>query len=523
MKKVFSFVWLLMFSLISALLFFYISDYWDIDVSWDRIISEEIEKLWEDYDFDDPDFDIEIIFEDNIDDEISDNLSEEEKKELREEIEAQRRIEILRNRFALQWTIRSWDEYIEKGLPLLALSQYLRALNSSPNDPMIIEKLADTYFSINRFSQAANTYYRIKDTLWEEKKQNLIKSIVFSTSPWDRENIRLNWRKIEELNINRHDKVFYINSLNCTINYNWCIEIFQNYINENEEINSIWLNRIKNALENFTNFQTERDYYRDVLILWALFTEWLYNISAYLWERILNEMPDYRTVLLIVWESYFNLWQYEKARKHLWEYFILENNDMQVAYMLWVINLRLRDYIRSNIHFNQVLQSDFEDRSSIKRVLAYNHYLLWNKRQMLNTLDKLVELPDSEITDFSLNIYYSILEKREQKAIDIANKWIEKFEWIEGREIFYWYLWWVYREKWELDKARDFLIKWLRINPRNPMINLNMWYLEERLENLERALIYFKRTSTLDTNWEFWKLAEIEIESIEKYLEIKKD
>jgi tetratricopeptide (TPR) repeat protein len=99
-----------------------------------------------------------------------------------------------------------------------------------------------------------------------------------------------------------------------------------------------------------------------------------------------------------------------------------------------------------------------------------------------------------------------------------SERGIKKFEWQNGVEIFYGYMWWIERESGNIEKAEKLIKDWLNINPRNPLLTLNNGYLEKAKGNNNLAMIYFKRTINLNGEWEFWELAQKEVEIIENIL-----
>jgi hypothetical protein len=65
-------------------------------------------------------------------------------------------------------------------------------------------------------------------------------------------------------------------------------------------------------------------------------------------------------------------------------------------------------------------------------------------------------------------------------------------------------------------ESKTFIDKWLLQNPKNPMLNFVKWKLEIKLNHPDKAFIYFKKTISLDKDWEFKKLAEEELKIIQK-------
>ncbi len=427
-------------------------------------------------------------------------------------------MEVLRKRFSLRWTIARWDNYSVSNQPILALNEYIKALRQSPNDEQIIKKLAWVYFDLKRYKNSWNTFKEILPTLNYQEKEKYILTLLYTTNFSSAEEIKNITHEIKNVWLSKEDVFYYINSINCAISFHECKKNYEVYFKNFPQITSEKLKNIQQALTNYQNFQIENLYYKDALLIWALFQEKLYTISNFLSINMLKEKPNYQPILLILWKWYYELGDLENAKKYLETYYSLDPKELNITYILWDINFRLKDYLTSNLYFNSALKNGFEPKIELQRKLAYNYYLSWDKRSMLNVFWYLIDEKWATIDDFSLWIYHAILEWRNANAITWANKWIEKFKNIEWYEIFYGYLGWIYREEKNYEKAWEYLKHWLQINGKNPLITLNLWYLEEAGEKYNIALMYFKRTINLNGDWEFWELAKAEMTEIEKYL-----
>lgn len=431
-------------------------------------------------------------------------------------------IEILRKRFSLRGTIARWDDYAKSNQPILALNEYLKALRQSPNDEQIIKKLAWVYFELKRFQNAKTTFEKVLSTLNSNEKETYIYTLLYTLNFKSSDEIKNTSKIIRSLWLSKEETFYYINAINCTINFHECKKNFDIFFKNVPELSFSKLIQVQRAIRNYENFQIEHLYYKNALIIWAFFQDKLYTISNILWQQMLQEMPDYKPILLVTGKGYYELWDLENAKKYLEQYYSLDPHDLDITYTLWDINFRQKDYLTSNLYFNSALKNGFEPQVELQRKLAYNFYLSGDKRSMLNVFGYLTNDKNATIDDFSLWIYHAILEGRTGNARNWAKKWQELFQGKDGVEIFYGYLGWIEREDGNYEKADEYLKKWLQINPRNPLITLNLWYLEESKERYSLALMYFKRTINLNGDGEFWELAKGEANAIEKYLQMQK-
>lgn len=469
----------------------------DSSLSKNKIIKDEIEKI-------------------NDEEKIkSENSKENETKENSD-------IEILKKRFSLRWTIMKWDNYFENNQLILALNEYLKAYRESSKDKEITKKIAKVYFDLNRYNQAFEYYKKSEGDLNEKQKEEMLLSIIYTLDIENKTNFKDVSSQIKDLKISKDEKVYYINSMACVLNFHECKKLFWDYLEENQNVTFDKLKNIQGAIVSYKNFKGENLYYKDALIIWALFQDKLYNISAHLGKELLKDYPDYKPILLITGKWYYEIGEIENAKNFLIDYYNIDQTDTNVTYLLWDITFKLRDYLSSNIYYNSALENWFKPKIEIMRKLIYNYYVLDDKRNLIKSFEDLLKEEDATMNDFSLWIYHSILEWKSSLWYVWAQKWLEKFKWQDSYEIFYWYLWWISRENRYYKNARDFLEEWLKINPRNPLLTLNYGYLEEVEKNYVKALIYFKRTQNVNWDWEFWELAKKETQIIEKYLEKQK-
>ncbi len=112
-----------------------------------------------------------------------------------------------------------------------------------------------------------------------------------------------------------------------------------------------------------------------------------------------------------------------------------------------------------------------------------------------------------------INWYYHIINDDLLYSEWLARKAIE-FS-LENSN-YYSYLWWILKEKWSLDESKEALLNSLKLDDNNAMANLNMWLLELELKNKVKAKLYFKKTIKLNWKWDFWELANTQLDLLDK-------
>jgi len=439
------------------------------------------------------------------------HIVEEKSKE-----EVENKISALRKRFELKWLIQKWDTYSENWQNLLALQSYLSAIKQNPWDKKVIKKIGDTYFEMNKFP-AAYTYYKdlINTDFIDPKK---IAITYFFTLPKEKDKLNFQeiYANIDKFNLDKDDTFFYKTSVECVFNKDTCQTKFENYIK-----NYTWENQnilyIKEAFNNYNSFQVKEEYFKDIQILLAIFKAKMYWVTNILSNEILKEKPDYLPVIKVLAKGNYEIWNYKEAKKQLLLFNKINTqkwnvDDPKVNYLIWIINIKLHEYLLSNIYFTKALKSGYKNRADISRRLIYNYYLKGYKDKMMAEFKNLINnLDNLNSTDYSLAIYYALINWENK----LANRWTSKaLQLYPKNDNFYWYKWWFYKESWDYDKAEYYLKEWLKLNISNPLINLNLGIIEADRWNFLKAKIYLKNTLKEDINWDFWKFASKKLKEI---------
>lgn len=443
-----------------------------------------------------------------------------------EEIVKQR-IEKLRKRLALKWLIIDGDKYFSEGENTLALKKYLAFYKKNPSDTLILEKIADTYTSMHKYTSAKSYYEK-----WDIQKKEYILSLFGSTNfslPAEVSNLR---QKINSLNISEEEKFYYKTSASCGVDFHECKKEFWEYFlaiqklqEENEKFENIDgeniqefqditytpLKNIRSAIKNYENFQIDDVTLKNAYILWAWYNDKMYHLSANIWEKELEKRADYKVILKLVAQSFFKTGNYEKSREYLSKYNSIDDSDPAIAYMLGVVNTQLREYVLANIHLSRSIELGFSGSIDARRLLCYNFFLLEDYENMLLHFKKLIQEEDYLEEDFSLAAYNHVLHEESNWVIKNAQKFQEKYP--ENTDI-YAYIGWIQREEEKEEMALNTLLEWEKKSEgKNPFILINIAYTYKQLWNNSSALVYFKKTMKKWKNTEFYTIAESEIQN----------
>ena len=439
---------------------------------------------------------------------------------------------------ASKWLIVSWDIHIKNDEYIFALQKFLKANKETPNNSKIISKIAETYFLMKNFSLSFKYSSKIEDTQYLDNNMKTL-SFLYSenideydfskTSSWELNdwwNIFINEikSKIKSFDLNKEEEFYYINSLDCISDFHQCKFNIQEYFKNTEYS---WQNEnlenIRAAISNYKDLKLDEIYYKNALIIWAFMKNKNYPLAIKLSEEILLDKPNYKPILKILAQSYFELNKLDKSNKYLLEYAKIDNWSPDISYMIWVIAQKNHDYIRSNIFLNLSIEQWYKNIEDIYRLQLYN-YLILNKEDKISEIfDKIIAVQEKpEFNDLLLATYYNIINNNLDKAWLLTNNWIDLYP---ESEDFYWFKAWILIEKWDLEQASELLNKASKINPRNALIILNQWRISKIKYETEwksfdkaKAKLLFKKAIEFDSA-EIWDLAKKLLKELEEVKE----
>jgi len=440
-----------------------------------------------------------------------------DKKETNELTKAdlQDKVEVLRNRVKIRDIISKWDNYFQNDQLTLALIKYKDAHKKSPNDEMVIEKIWDTLTEMKKYSEAT-TYYEqlLKHPNFDNSKYVL--SLFYKADLRNKNDVDYIKSKINE-NINDEEKIFfYTNTLECLEDFHICKKNFnEKLFTENTNIKLLELQDIKTAIETYNNFWLVDIYYKNALIIGTFMKLRLYPISIILWENLLKEKSDYKPILQIVSQSYFELWDYKNANISLKKYFELSPEDSNAAYLLWIINIKTWDYIKSNIFLNKALNLWYKESLNLKRKLIYNYYILENYEKMYLSFEEMLK-SEKNITldDIIPIINHTIENKKIDKAYLFTKTSLNLFP---NESLLYAYMWKLELDRWFEELAITYINKWLELKPNNQLLNYYLWLLKIKENKLEEAKIQLEKSFDLDKKSDLIKEIKSEIEKIDNW------
>lgn len=466
--------------------------------------------------------DIETGWENSYDISWNQNITEEE-LDLQK---AKERMQTLKKKLELKWLIATWDLYLENEQYTVALTKYLQVYREIPSDQEINLKLWDIYYALNKFSKA-NTYYEKIKSYPSLNKSKAVVSYLNANKASSLTISEIN-EEINSFELNSEESFYYKNWAICVFDFSECRKNFQDYFAEHDRKVAAWeeikdysadLENVKEAFENYYNFQIDDLTYKWALITWAFYENGFYAAALWTAQEILAENPDYKPILKIAAKSAYELWDYISAKSFLIKYNKIQTNDSEASYFLWRVYEKLNEHLLSTIHFNKAIKIGYKDLTDVRRRLIFLYFELENNKKMLSTFKELIDSnsPDLDINDYNLAIYYHIINDDFETSLKYSELAKTKYP---DSELFYWYYAWISLQDTEIDEIKETIIennidKWLEINPKNPMIIMTKWMYEFHKEDYKDAIKTFEDALDNDESWEYRETLNYWIEKVE--------
>lgn len=435
------------------------------------------------------------------------------------------KIEKIKWELADKGLIIEGDSYYQNNLPILALQNYLDYYKKHPDNQLIIEKIGNTYYSMHKFEQAWNYYTQSEKLSQEARTRAALSRINMSSqlSLGDQKNIL---KDIEALQLWNEEIFYYSNSFACIQDFHACKVAFEEYFWPQEAYDSDGnqiqeralrfsaLQDIKNSIINYRNFGLDEVSMKDAYIISSWYQNGLFPLAIRMSQISLLQTPDYKPLLKIIAQSYYEMWEYTTAMTKLSEFNEKYPEDGAVSYSLGLVSQKIKDYVLANVHFQNALKYNYAPSIDVRRQIIYTYYALEKDDLMLKAFWEMIENESQNITpeDLGLAIYNAILQEDYTKALEWAQFGQKRFP---SNSNFYAYEGWIYRQGDQYENALSALKKGQEIDAENPFLLLNFAYLELAQENTIAAKIYFHNVIKNAPESEFAQQAQKEIDELE--------
>jgi len=247
---------------------------------------------------------------------------------------------------------------------------------------------------IKNFRKAADIFVRFNISNFDEpSKLRVIASIMLDNARDDKKEV------IRNLGLTDGTKS-YLNLIDdCSKNPGGCLQFIQESTSPDYQIQAL-----RETIQSAKGTSGDELYIRTLLI-GKLFEHKDYLAVQKIGLSILETRPNYKVVLKIVGYSSYELGDYASAAKYLEQYYTLEPKDVEVAYMLGIVNYYKADYATSNLYFNSAVLNGYTPKTELERRLVYNYVLLGDTTGAFKIFRFLLDEEDVLAEDYQIALF----------------------------------------------------------------------------------------------------------------------
>ena len=323
----------------------------------------------------------------------------------RASIDPDERVALAKKRKNYITGIRKWDFYSLRNAPEEALSYYISVAEKIPKDQVVRKKIAHVYYLMKNWGRAYAEYTKVPlAELSDIEKDELFSSLFFDETLYDRVG------ELARFSLSSGALDYYTHVDICYSTIHDCIVGIEAYTGSSEKILSLQ-SQIKNATKISEAYE-----YRNLLVAATFYEQKMYRASMKITQEMLKSFPDYIEAKKILGFSYFELGEYEDAKKMLLAYLEKNPKDLECIIRIGEIHARLGDPITSNLYLNNAILDWYTPKINLERRLAYNYSLLWDSVGMMKVLGYLLQDDGAQVEDYAVAVSYALIEWQYSKA-----------------------------------------------------------------------------------------------------------
>ncbi len=400
----------------------------------------------------------------------------EETKESRENRETVKK-EQARKRMQFSTFISKWDYYTLKNDTNSALQFYLTTLSMLDSDPILNAKVANVYFKQKDWVNAYIYFSKISEhDILPEDRELLYKSLYFNDSITDK---RKALNAVQDTWTGAEGRKNYYRILEaCYSGIHNCVVTLESYS---------WSHDASNALKNIVKWYStiSPDYqYRNALLAGKLFELKQYYASYILSKEILSNRPDYQEIIKMLWYASYELGKYEEAKIAFEKYLEYAPKDLKIIYILGEVNFYMKDYVTSNLYYNNAVINGYKPKTNIERRLIYNYYILEDYESMMKVFRYLLQESDLVADDYIIGVHMAHDTWDYKQALDWANSWVLMFP---QSDMLYALRWVTLRRIGDYTNGMNDIAYALSINTKNPIALMEQAYIENEMASYDES------------------------------------
>jgi tetratricopeptide (TPR) repeat protein len=394
--------------------------------------------------------------------------------------------------------LQKGDEYLEKGLQSLAMTEYVESAKKQNDNPEAFTKIGKIHFENGETQKA---------------RENFVKAIQLNPNFLEAR-IYLGRSYLKENNFDKAKEIFgNITAENQMAKY--YRGLIASFYGEHEAAKSLLAETISidtsdettdkakvvlKAYEEFARNQGGQDMHLKTILCRAYNQVEEYNMAIPVLFEILKEQKDYRDAWIILGYSYLNtektkdaIYAFETARK-------LDPQKPETLYFLGLANFAENNLQNAIALIEQAVENGFEPQIQANQKLAEIYLLNSQFSEAAEKYERIVEVNDIDVNSYVRPVWLYIDKlKNPEKAIVLAQRAVEHHP---ESAMSYNLLGWAYVASDDLTEGKDNLLKALEIDPSLEAAYLNLGWMYEKKgllslakKNYEKAKDEGKNTS----------------------------
>jgi len=408
--------------------------------------------------------------------------------------------------------VRDADKFKENGYYQEAIASYKEALATNPDSAEILYKLGLAYYENNLPAEARLYFQQTKEIKDSTELEVLIGKTYLDNREVEEANTHFNALTADDENIKYYRAIIKL--------------LYKDYEGGKEDLNTLAsaentsketkdkISLYTKALENFETYKEGKPEFMEALLAKAFIDSGEFGASIPLLYDVIKIKNNYRDAWIMLGYAYLQTGKTDDSINAFQQAETLDPNKPQTLFFLGLANAINDKYDDAIDYLKKASESGFEPKSLIEQKLA-DIYII--KEQYDKALVSFENIKKDGIID--KNIYTKAVWicidklKKPAKALAFAETLLKS---MPEEAVSYNLRGWAYVAYGDYDKAKDDLIKALKIDPKFDSAYLNLGWMYEKMDMTATAKEYYKKAYSLGNGNSIADTAAIRFNSIMK-------
>jgi hypothetical protein len=390
----------------------------------------------------------------------------------------------------------------------------LEQIYSQQRTQEVIQLLIDAYILDNQYDKAKAFYNSLPDPIKWYLSNGLLFEIWINsfsqTTETEYNSLKILLSEYHKKGIFSDEKTLYYQTIFDLIDWK-----YDDAQNEMQWL--IWTKyqdfvvAIQSAFNQYLSVKDVPEYYKDGLIAYELMNQWALAGAKKIAIRLVNEHPDYILPHQILANVDFLMWKWDSASRYFHQLLQMDYQERSsYLYYLWICYYHLWDYTNAVLYLAQI--SDSTILLDSDRYLILSYIALWESDRIFVWWQRLLWYPSVKASDFYSfyeeafwkpyrkwkNSYY--MEQNPKLVQDYLKACPLSLRWNDTQVCNYWQLWLLALQNWDLDPDLELELSRLARKYAKPWLFQLLWDVAVRNWDLEEATSSYMRALWLTNN-----------------------